>query len=61
MTLSLPSGSTPGDDLIHTGLLADGVGGALVVAGEHDHTDAHILQFPHGLGAVRLDDHPPPR
>ena len=46
----------PGDDLIHPGLGADGLGGALVVAGEHDHVDAHILQLPDRPGAVLLDD-----
>ena len=45
----------PGDHLIHTGLLADGFGGALVVAGQHYHTDAHIPQLPDGLRAVLLD------
>ena len=34
-----------GDDLVHTGLRADGLGGAFVVAGEHDDADAHVLQL----------------
>ena len=45
----------PGNDLIHTGLGADGLGSALVVAGEHHHPDAHIPQLGDGLGAVLLD------
>ena len=43
------------DDFVHTGLPANGVGGALVVAGEHHHADAHVLQFLDGAGAVFLD------
>ena len=44
----------PGDDLVHSGLGPDGLGRTLVVSGEHDHLDAHVLQLPNGLGAVRL-------
>ena len=43
------------DDFVHTGLPANGVGGALVVAGEHHHADAHGLQLLDGAGAVFLD------
>ena len=56
ITLSLPSGSTPAMTSIHARLRADGARGALVVAGEHDHLDAHIPQLADGLRAVRLDD-----
>ena len=45
-----------GDDLVHAGLGADGLGGALVVSGEHDHSDAHVPHLPDSLGAVLLDD-----
>ena len=41
---------------VDAGLGADGFGGALVVAGEHDHMNAHVLQFLHGPRAVFLDD-----
>ena len=43
------------NDLVHTGLPPDGVGSALVVAGEHHHADAHGLQLPDGTGTVLLD------
>ena len=55
MTASLPSGRTPCDHFIHARLPADGVGGALVVAREHHHPDAHVLQLLDGPGAVLLD------
>ena len=44
----------PGNDLVHSGLGPDGLSCALVIAGEHDHLNAHILQLPNGPGAVRL-------
>ena len=56
ITLSLPSGRTPAMTSIHARLRADGLGGALVIAGEHDDIDAHILQLAYGLRAVWLDD-----
>ena len=55
MTASLPSGSTPGDHLVHPGLSANGLGSALVVAGQHHDPDTHISQLPDGLRAVLLD------
>ena len=51
----LAVGQDARDDLVHARLSANGVGGALVVAGEHHHPDAHVLELPDGLGAVRLD------
>ena len=45
----------PGNHLVHTGLPANGFGGALVVAGQHHHADAHIPQLPDGLRAILLD------
>ena len=45
----------PGNHLVHTGLPANGFGGALVVTGQHHHPDAHIPQLPDGLRAVLLD------
>ena len=51
----LAVGQDASNDLIHACLTADGVGGALVVAGEHHDPDAHVLQFTDGAGAVLLD------
>ena len=35
---------------------ADGLCGAVVIAGEHDDVNAHVLQLADGLRAVFLDD-----
>ena len=43
------------NDLVHTRLPANGIGSALVVTGQHDHPDAHVLQLPDGTGAVLLE------
>ena len=51
----LALGQYPGNHLIHPGLSANGLGGALVVAGQHHHADAHIPQLPDGLRAVLFD------
>ena len=51
----LALGQHPGNHLVHPGLSANGLGGALVVAGQHHHADAHISQLPDGLRAVLLD------
>ena len=51
----LALGQHPGKHLIHPGLSANGLGGALVVAGQHHHADAHIPQLPDGLRAILLD------
>ena len=51
----LAVGQYPGDDLVHPGLPADGIGRARIVAGEHHHTDAHVLQLSHRLGGVGFD------
>ena len=45
----------PGDHFIHAGLAADRLCRAGIISGEHDHTDAHILQFADGLRTVFLD------
>ena len=37
-------GQHPGDDLVDAGLRGNGPGGLFVVAGEHDHPDAHLAQ-----------------
>ena len=42
------------DDLIHADLAGDGVGGALVVAGQQHHSAAHATQSSNGLGTVGL-------
>ena len=39
----LAVGQDARDDLVHARLPADGVGGALVVTGEHHDPDAHVL------------------
>ena len=48
-----------GEDLCHhpvdAGLAADGLGGFLVIAGEHHHIDAQLFEFSNGLAAGRLD------
>ena len=51
----LALGQHPRDHLVHPGLSADGLGSALVVAGQHHHADAHIPQLPDGLRAILLD------
>ena len=43
------------DHLVHTGLGADGFCRTLIVSGEHNDTDPHILQFFYRLRAVFLD------
>ena len=43
-----------GHDLIDAGLGADGLCGAFIIAGQHYHADAHVLQFFHSLRAVFL-------
>lgn len=40
------------DDLIYADLAGNGVGGALVVAGEQHHSAAHAPQSSNGLGTV---------
>ena len=45
----------PGDHLVHPGLSANGLGGALIIAGQHHNPDTHIPQLPDGLRAVLLD------
>ena len=52
----LAVGQDAGDDLVHARLGADGLRGALVVAGEHDDADAHVAQLANGARAVLLDD-----
>ena len=49
MAALLAVGQDLGDDLVNPGLFADGLGCPLVVPGEHDHADAHILQLPDGV------------
>ena len=44
-----------GDHLVHPGLSANGLGGALIIAGQHHHPDTHVPQLPDGLRAVLLD------
>ena len=51
----LAVGQNACNDLVHARLSANGIGGALVVAGQHDHPDAHVLQLPDGAGAVLLE------
>ena len=51
----LALGQNACDDLIHARLRADGSGRAFVIAGEHDHMQAHVLQLPNRAGAVLLD------
>src|SRR5699024_778628 len=43
----LAVGQDAGYDLVHARLGADGLRGALVVAGEHDYADAHVAQLLH--------------
>ena len=43
------------DDFVHASLTADGAGSFFVVAGEHYHADAHILQLSDCLRTVFLD------
>ncbi len=50
----LAIGQDPGDHCIHTRLVCDGLGGTLVVAGEHHHADAHIPQLFDRAGGVLL-------
>ena len=52
--LLLAIGEHAGHHFIHPGLAADGSSGALVVAGEHDHVDAHGLHLADGLSTVVL-------
>ena len=52
----LAVGQDAGYDLVHARLGADGLRGALVVAGEHDYADAHVAQLLHSARAVLLDD-----
>ena len=42
------------DNLIHAGFLADGSGGALIVSGQHDNMDSHVLKLLDRLRAVLL-------
>ena len=41
-----------GDDLVDAGLFSDRLRGALIVSGQHDHTDSHVLQFFYCLRTV---------
>ena len=43
-----------GNDIVHTGLSADGSGCPLIISGQHNHTDTHILKFTDSLSAVLL-------
>ena len=52
----LPVGKNARDHLVNACLSTYGFGGTLVVAGEHDHMDAHVLHLAHGGCAVLLDD-----
>ena len=54
--LGLAVGQHAGHHFVHSGLRGDGAGGALIVAGQHDHAHAHVLKLLHGLRAVLLDD-----
>ena len=53
--VGLALGQHARDHLVHAGLRADGPRRALVVAGEHHHADAHVLQLLHRPGAVLAD------
>ena len=44
-----------GYDFVHTGLSADGFCCPFIVAGKHDNTDTHILEFFHSSRAVLFD------
>ena len=52
----LPVGKNTGYNMVNTGLRADGLRRALIVAGEHNDLDAHILKLTHSLRAVGLYD-----
>ena len=45
-----------GHYLVHPGLTANGFGSAFVIPGQHDHGNAHVLQFLDGFGGVFLND-----
>ena len=45
-----------GNYLVHSGLSADGFRRPLIVSGQHDDTDSHILKLLHRLRAVLLDN-----
>ena len=45
-----------GNDFIHTSLCPNRTGSPLIISGQHDHTDSHVLQFLDRLRAVFLDD-----
>ena len=51
----LAVGQYPGNHFIHTSLGTNGLSSTLIVAGEHHHTDAHVLELLHRLGTVFLD------
>ena len=51
----LPVRQHIGDDLIDTGLAADGLSGPPVITGQHNDMDAHIAQLPDRLGGILLD------
>ena len=51
----LAVGQYPGNYFVHASLGTNGVSGALIVAGEHHHTDTHVLELLHCLGTVFLD------
>ena len=51
----LPVRQHIGDDLIDTGLAADGLSGPPVITGQHNDMDAHIAQFTDLLSRIFLD------
>ena len=52
----LPFRQHSGHDPVHTGLSADGFCRPLVVARDHDHFNAHVLEFFDRFGGIFLDD-----
>ena len=38
--------------MVHAGFFGNGGGGFFIIAGEHDHLDAHGLKFFDGLGRI---------
>ena len=56
MTLSFPSGSTPAMTSSTPACAPIALCGALIITGQHDHADSHVLQFLDRLRAVFLDD-----